>query len=127
MSRLSNGGADELTMMLVDVDRLDHAHRLRRLLLHVLEQRDRDFGRKRHVELAGNKAENGSRSVGDDREFDAVEMRQALFPVVRIAGDLDGFVGLELDEFERTGAGRLGAHVAGRDVAGIYRRIAGGE
>ena len=128
ISRLSNGGEDELTMMLVEtlIGSID-AHRLRRLVLDVLEQRDRDFGRERHVELAGNKSENGRRAVGDDGELDAVEMRQALLPVVRIAGDLDRFVGLELDEFERAGAGRLGAHVAGRDMAGIDRRVAGGE
>ena len=39
-------------------------------------------------------------------------MRQALLPIVRISGELDRFVGLELDEFERAGADRLGAHVA---------------
>ena len=54
-------------------------------------------------------------------------MRQALLEVVGILGELDRLVGLELDEFERPGADRLGAHVARRDVAGINRRVAGGE
>jgi hypothetical protein len=46
MSRLSNGGADELTMMLVETLTGSTTHsRLRRLLLDVLEQRDRHLGR----------------------------------------------------------------------------------
>ena len=54
-------------------------------------------------------------------------MRQALLEVVGILRELDRFVGLELDEFERAGADRLGAHLARRDVAGVDRRVAGGE
>jgi hypothetical protein len=45
-------------------------------------------------------------------------MRQALLPIVRIPGELDRFVGLELDELERAGADRLGAHVAGETWQG---------
>src|SRR5207244_13639076 len=40
---------------------------------------------------------------------------------------LDALVRLELDEFERTGADRVLPHLAGRDMAGIDRRPAGGE
>ena len=54
-------------------------------------------------------------------------MRQALLEVVGVLGELDRFVGLELDEFERAGADRLGAHLGRRDVAGIDGRVAGGE
>ena len=128
MSRLSNGGDGRIDDDVGrDVVRLDHANRVRRLRLDVLEQRDRHFGRERHVELAGDEAEDRGRAVRDDGEFDAVEMRQALLEVVRVLRELDRFVGLELDELERAGADRLGAHVARRDVAGIDRRIAGGE
>ena len=72
-------------------------------------------------------AENGGRAVRDDGELDAVEMRQALLEIIGVADQLDRFVGLELDEFERAGADRVGAHVGGRHMAGIDRRIAGGE
>ena len=41
--------------------------------------------------------------------------------------ELDAFVLLELDELERAGADRLGAHLRRRHVAGIDRRIARGE
>ena len=115
-------------MILVgDVGGLDHAHRVRRLRLDVLEQRDRHFGRECHVELAGDEGEKCGRAVRDDGELDAVEIRQALLEVVGIARQLDRFVGLELDELERPGADRVGAHLGRRDVAGIDRRIAGGE
>ena len=86
------------------------------------------LGRERHVELAGDEGENGGRAVGDDGELDAVEMRQALLPVIGILGELDRFVGLELDELERAGADRLGAHLAaarrGRDRPAYSRRRA---
>src|SRR6202023_857959 len=48
-------------------------------------------------------------------------------PVVRVAREPDVLIGLELDEFERTGADRMAAHVARADVAGIDRRPAGGQ
>src|SRR5882672_3354423 len=110
-----------------DVDRLDDTYRVGRLRLDVLEKWNRYLGRKRHIELSGNKSQNSRRTIWYDGELDAVEIRQALFPVVRIAGELDRFVGLEFNELERTGADRFGAHVAGRNVARINRRIAGGE
>ena len=110
-----------------DVVRRDDADRVRRLRFDVLQQRDRHLGREGHVELAGDEGEDRGRAVRDDGEFDAVEIGQALLPVVGVAGQLDQFVGLELHEFERAGADRMGAHVAGRDVAGIDRRVAGGE
>src|SRR6266705_1793566 len=51
----------------------------------------------------------------------------ALAPIVGVADQLDGLVALELHELERSGADRLRAHVLGRDVTGIDRRVAGGE
>ena len=38
------------------------------------------------------------RSIADDREFDAVEIREILLPVVFVPGELDRLVLLELDE-----------------------------
>ena len=128
MSRLSNGGVRRVDDDVGgDIVGLDLADRVRVLRLDVLQQRDRHLGRKRHVELAGDEGENRGRAIRDDGELDAVEMRQALFPVVRVARQLDQFVGLELDELERAGADRMGAHFRRRDVAGIDRRVAGGE
>ena len=128
ISRLSNGGEDELTMMLVETLFGSTTHTAFGACdLDVLQQRDRHLGRERHVELAGDEAEDRGRAVRDDGEFDAVEMRQALLQVIGVAGQLDRFVGLELDELERAGADRVGAHVRRRDVAGIDRRVAGGE
>ena len=59
------------------------------------------------VELAGDKAEDRRRAVGDDRVFDAVEIGPALLPVIRVAHELDQFIRLEFDEFERAGADRM--------------------
>jgi len=110
-----------------DVDRLHDADGVGCLRLDVLEKRYRHFSRKRHVEFSGNESENGGRTIGYDGEFDAVEIRQALLPIIRIADELDRLVGLEFNEFERTGTDRLGAHVTRRNVARIDRGIAGGE
>ena len=85
------------------------------------------LGREGHVDFAGNKGKHRRRTVLDDGVFDAVEIRQALFPVVRVLHELDQFVLLHLDEFERAGADRMRAHLRRRHVAGIDRRIAGGE
>ena len=87
----------------------------------------RHLGREGHVDLAGDEGEHRGRAVLDDGVFDAVEIRQALLPVVRVLRQLDQLVLLHLDEFERAGADRMRAHLRGRDVAWIDRRIAGGE
>jgi len=100
---------------------------LRGLRSDVLQQRDRDLVREGQVELAGDKGEDSGRAIWDDRIFDAVEIRPARFPVIGIADELDRLVRLELDKFERAGADRMLPHVARRDMAGIDRRIAGGE
>ena len=127
-SRLSKGGGARIDDDVGgDVERRDHADGVRRLLLDVLDQRDRDLGREGDVELAGDKGKDRGRAIGDDRVFDAVEIGQALLPVVGVLGQLDQFIGLELDELERAGADRMGAHLGRRNVAGIDRRIAGGE
>ena len=110
-----------------DVGLLEHAHRVGRLRLHVLQQRDRDLGREGDVELAGDEAEDRGRAVRHDRVFDAVEIGQALLPVVRVLRQLDRLVLLQLDELERPGADRIGALRRRRDVAGIDRRVAGRE
>ncbi len=77
--------------------------------------------------LPATKASTAVARLRDDGEFDAVEIRQALFPIVRILRELDRFVLLELDELERAGADRMRAHLRGGDVARIDRRIAGRE
>ena len=83
--------------------------------------------RRVQIDLAGDKGEVSRRRVFDDRPFDAVEIRPALLPVIRILRHPDHFVRLELDEFEGPGADRAAAHVARRYVTGIDRRPAGGE
>src|SRR6266852_4436047 len=67
------------------------------------------------------------REIADDRILDAVEIRPALLPVIRVLCHLDVFVGLELNEFKRAGADRMAAHIARRHVAGIDRREPRGE
>ena len=59
--------------------------------------------------------------------FDAVEIRPVRLPVIGVARDLDVFLRLEVDEFERAGADRMLAHVARRDMARIDHREAAGE
>ena len=67
------------------------------------------------------------REVADDRIFDAVEIRPALLPVIRIARHLDVLVRLERDKFKWARADRMLAHVARRNMTGIDRGISGSE
>ena len=90
-------------------------------------KRDRHLVRKGHVELAGDKGEDRRRAVRNDREVDAVEIGQPRLPVIRVADQLDVLVGLVFDELEGAGADRMLAHLGRGDVAGIDRRLAGGE
>src|SRR5580704_13181253 len=62
-----------------------------------------------------------------DHVFDAVEIRPARLPVIRVAGELDVLVRLVVDEFEWAGADRMLAHGAWRDMARIDRGISRGE
>src|SRR6516225_6114335 len=103
------------------------ADRLRHLALDVLHQWNRQSEiRKGDVELAGDEGEVRRARILDDRIFDAVEIRPARLPVVRVARHLDVFVRLELDEFEWAGADRVPTHVRRRHVTGIDpRRVAG--
>jgi hypothetical protein len=67
-------------------------------------------------------------SNGGDDELTMMLVETLIGSTSQIAADeLDRFVGLELDELERPRADRVGAHVSGADMAGIDRRIAGGE
>src|ERR1700719_4529931 len=52
----------------------------------------------------------------------SMDVRPILLPVIGVARHLDRLVRLELDEFERTGADRMTAHLARWHVAGIDRR-----
>src|SRR5262249_53472060 len=61
------------------------------------------------------------------RVLDAVEEGLARPPVIRVAHQLDRFVGFELDKFERAGTDRVLAHVTWADMARVDRRKAGGE
>src|SRR6202040_1738452 len=56
-----------------------------------------------------------------------IEIWPAGFPVFGIPRQLDRFVRLEFDEFERAGTDRMLAHVARRHVARIDRREPGSE
>src|SRR5215831_13212863 len=67
------------------------------------------------------------REIANDRILDAVEIGPALLPVIRVSRQFDVLVRLELDEFERTGADRMAAHIARWHVAGIDRREARSE
>jgi len=67
------------------------------------------------------------RHVEDYRKLDAVEIRPAVLPVIRVARHCDPFVRLELDEFERAGADRMLSHLGRRDMARIDYRTAGSE
>ena len=69
------------------------------------------------VEFAGDECQDRGCPVFDDREFDAVEIGQARLPVIRVLCQRDVLVGFELDEFERTGADRLLAHLVRRLMA----------
>jgi len=110
-----------------DAARRQIAHRVGTLTLQIVGQRDRQRAGKGQLILAGDEGEDRGRAVGDDVELDAVEIGQALLPVVGVAHELDRLVALELDELERARADRLGAHVRRRHMAGIHRAVAVGE
>ena len=101
------------------------ADRLRRLALEISQQRDchpEDL-----IEPAGDETQDARRQTWDDLPVDAVEIRQAGLPVLRVLDDPDPLVRLEFDEFERAGPDRMRAHVARRDVTGVDRRPARGQ
>src|SRR5262249_12782652 len=80
-----------------------------------------------HIELPGNKRQVRSRRLLDDRVFDPVEIRPVFLPVIRVAGDFNAVIGLELDELERAGADRMLAHLRRRAMTGIDRREPAGK
>ena len=80
------------------IGRNEIASRLRRLLLHILQQRHRDLVGKGQVELAGNKGEDCGRAVGDDRVFDAVEIRPPRLPISGLRTSLIDWFGLNCGE-----------------------------
>src|SRR5713101_2655082 len=110
-----------------DAERHQLADRLRHLALQVPEQRHLEAIEEGHIKLPGNKCQRRGRLVAYDRIFDAIEIRPARFPVIRVSRHPYPFVRLEFDEFEWAGADRSLAHVARLDVAGIDRRIPTGE
>ena len=103
------------------------ADRVGHLALDVAHRLHRDLVGKAHVELAGDKSERLGRAVRNDGPLDAVEIGPAGLPVIRVLGEPDIIVRLELDEFERARADRMRAHIARRHVAGVNRRHAGRE
>ena len=109
------------------VARCQLADRLRRLVLHILQHRDRHLERKGHVELTADEGQHSRRAVRNDRVLDPVKIGPPRLPVIRVLRDPDRLVGLELDEFERAGADRIEAHVLRCDVARIDRRVARGD
>src|SRR3546814_16385243 len=63
----------------------------------------------------------------DTTLFRSVEVGPALTPVILVLFQRDALVLPERDELEWAGADRMRPHVGGRNVAGIDRRVAGGE
>jgi len=62
----------------------------------------------------------------DDRVFDAVQIWQPRFPIIRVADHGDALVGFEFAEFKRAGPNRVLPHLSRRDMAGIdWRKPAG--
>jgi hypothetical protein len=90
----------------------------------LLEQWDRQGD---PIKFTSDEGEFRRRHVADDSEVDAVEIRPALLPVIRIARQRDPFVGLEFNEFERASADRMLTHLVQCYVAWINYRKAGGE
>src|SRR4029453_2559604 len=64
-----------------DARRRIFADRLGRLRLHIPPERNGDVGRKGYVEIPGGEGEDTGRTVLDDLELDAVEVRLTLLPV----------------------------------------------
>ncbi len=110
-----------------DVPRHHLANRFRFLALQFLHQRQCQDALGVAVEFTAGEGQDRGRGIGDEGVFDAVEIGPVLFPVIRVAGDLDRLVGLEFDEFERAGADRFEPHIARRHMTGIDRRPARGQ
>ena len=110
-----------------DIGRGHHAVRLRQLALDVLQQRYRRAVGRDDVVLAGDERQVARRAVRHDLPLDAVEIRPAGLPVIRVLRGLDDFVRPELDKFEGAGADRVSAHLPRRHMARIDRRPARGQ
>ena len=89
------------------------ADRVGPLVLQIMAQRYRQGAGEGQFEFPGDEGEQCGRAGADDRILDAVEIGQAVLPITGVARDLDVFVGLELDEFERAGADRMLTHLRG--------------
>ena len=83
------------------------------------------------VEFAKNAASKGYKVIiagaGGAAHLPGMVASLTTLPVIGVPGQLDVFVGLELDEFERSGADRMRAHLRCRHVARIDRRVARSE
>ena len=127
ISGLSNGGASRFTIRLVLL--FMPASRTCALGACALTSFSSGMVTQRHVmsNVPATKPRIAVERPATMRDFDAVEIGLALLPVVRVAHQLACSLLLELGELERPGADRLGAHLGGRDVAGIDRAVARGE
>src|SRR6516162_541158 len=103
------------------------AQLLAHLVVDVIQHRHLEKIPGGYVDLARDEGERAGRDILDDLVLDAVEIRPVLFPVVRVARYLDGFVGLELDELEGPRPDRVLPHLGRRHVARIDWGEAGGE
>src|SRR5215831_11006442 len=111
----------------IDVRRQQLANRLGRLGFHVLQHRDLQKIRGSKVELARAKGHHPGRNVLDDRILNAVDIRPALLPIIRVSRYFDRLLGFELGEFEGAGADRVRAYLARRHMTRVDRREPGGE
>ena len=101
-----------------DVCRRDLGDRLRHLSLEIFQPRHRHAVGRGDIEFGGEGRQIARRDLPHDRVFDAVEVWLSRFPVIRILGEFDVSVRLELAEFEGAGANRVLPHLARRHKTG---------
>src|SRR5437762_13677870 len=102
-----------------DIDPGHFANCLRRLLSEILQGRRGNAIGRADIEISGEEGQVAWRDLAQYRKLDAIEIGSARFPVIRVFRELDVFVRLELDEFERTGADRLLPYLTRRHMAWV--------
>src|SRR6478672_5268871 len=123
ISGLSNGGLTRLTMRLICVPVVIGSQIAFGACPFIsLSRRTLMVGGKGDIEFTGLEGEHARRQAVDDSESDFIQIWAVFFPVVGIADETDRLSPLELDEFERPGTDRPGAHRCLRHVAGIDSR-----